>query len=226
MLSGFFVGLITLNDPAFDSSLCAGRFAKALKRSVAMGITRRQFLFSIPAAGAGLILPSFFDKAVDVLARSGEPLIVPPGNVQTELYAVDEGYGEFQLNLGDPWQGPPQISLREYINDYSGMNVDEYIAEVYGEDAEVDLDEPVDVMLVIDTWARSESPNALAYHLLGGLDLGPDLSGLNAVGEIRFIDGSCPGNDYLGVHAADAISLSLLQLRLNQLDTGILIRMA
>ena len=36
-----------------------------------MSITRRQFLFSILAAGAGFILTSFFDKAVDVLAETG-----------------------------------------------------------------------------------------------------------------------------------------------------------
>ena len=191
-----------------------------------MGITRRQFLFSVPAAGAGFILPSFFDKAVDVLARTGEPLIIPPGEMVTELIAVDHGTGEYQLNLGDPWEGPPRMTLREYIEDYQGYDLEEYVAEVYGDDEEVDLDAEVDEMLVIDTWARSESPNVLAYHLLDGLDLGPELSGTNAVGEIHFIDGSCPGNDYLGVHAADALSLSLLQLRFNQLDTGIQIRMA
>ena len=71
-----------------------------------MGITRRQFLFSIPAAGAGFILPSFFNKAVDVLAGTGEPLIIPPEECVTELLAVDHGSGKFQLNFGDSWEGP------------------------------------------------------------------------------------------------------------------------
>ena len=59
-----------------------------------------------------------------------------------------------------------------------------------------------------------------------GLDLGPDLEGANAVGEIVFIDGACPGNDYLGVRATDQVSVSLLKKRLNELDTGIRIVLA
>ena len=75
-----------------------------------MSITRRQFLFSIPAAGAGFILPSFFDKAVNVLAQTGEPLIIPPEDCVTELLAVDHGDGEFQMNIGDPREGPPRMN--------------------------------------------------------------------------------------------------------------------
>ena len=39
--------------------------------------------------------------------------------------------------------------------------------------------------------------------------------------EIQFIGGSCPGNDYLRAHAPGQLDLSLLQKRLNDLDTGI-----
>ena len=38
---------------------------------------------------------------------------------------------------------------------------------------------------------------------------------------LDFIDGACPGNDYLGVEALDPVSVSLLQQRLNELGTGI-----
>ena len=62
--------------------------------------------------------------------------------------------------------------------------------------------------------------------MLEGLDLGSDLEGEKAVGETRFIDGPMPGNDYLGVEAADQVSVSLLQKRLNELNTGIRIVMA
>ena len=186
-----------------------------------MGITRRQFLFSIPAAGAGFILPSFFDKAVDVLARTGEPLIIPPGEIITELFAVDHGTGEFQLNVGDPWEEPPHLTLREYIDRYSGCDVEMYVAENFDADEVVDLDVEVDEWLLMDAWAVSDSPNAMAYHALDCLDLGPGLDGAGAVGELRFINGACPGNDYIGVHAADALTLSLLQQRLNLLNTGI-----
>ena len=191
-----------------------------------MGITRRQFLFSIPAAGAGFILPSFFNKAVDVLAKTGEPLIIPPRKVAQELYAIGVSDGEYQLTLGDPWRNPPTMSMREYIEDYSGLDVETYIAEFIGEDEEVDLDDEADIMLFFDSWVRSESPTAEAYFYLEGLDLGSELASSGGMGEILFIDGSCPGNDYMAVHAADALSLSLLQERLNKLDTGIHIRMA
>ena len=42
----------------------------------------------------------------------------------------------------------------------------------------------------------------------------------NGATELRFINGANPGVDYLVVHAADALTLSLLQERLNQLKTG------
>ena len=73
---------------------------------------------------------------------------------------------------------------------------------------------------------RTDSPNARAYRLLENLDLGPSLTGQDAVGELRFMDGPCPGNDYLGVEAADEATISLLQKRLNELDTGIRLSMA
>jgi len=186
-----------------------------------MGITRRQFLFSIPAAGAGFILPSFFDMAVDVLAKTGEPLLIPPEKCLTELFAIDRGSGDYQLNIGDPWEEPPCLTLREYIDRYYGCDVEEYVADCCDEGESVDLNAAVDEWVVMDAWARSDSPNALAYPRLYGLDLGPELAATGAAGELQFIDGPCPGNDYLGVHAADALTLSLLQQRLNQLRTGI-----
>lgn len=89
------------------------------------------------------------------------------------------------------------------------------------EEEEVDFDEFMDRETVIDHWARNDSLNARAYILLERLDRGPDLNGKDAVGEIRFIDGACSGNDYLGAEAIDQISISLLQIRLNELKTGI-----
>ena len=77
-----------------------------------------------------------------------------------------------------------------------------------------------------NSWARCDSLNARAYRLLENLDLGSTLEGPNAVGELRFIDGACAGNDYLGVEAADEISISLLQKRLNDLGEGVRITMS
>ena len=76
-----------------------------------------------------------------------------------------------------------------------------------------------------DTWARTESPNAIAYRYLDRLNLGSQLDGEKAIGGIRLIDGPMPGNDYLGAEAEDAVSVSLLQQRLNELDTGVRIEL-
>ena len=73
---------------------------------------------------------------------------------------------------------------------------------------------------------RVASPNALAFKLLEDLDIGPKLAGPgDEVGGLEFIDGDAPGHDYLGVHADDALSISLLQHRLNELDTGIAVEL-
>jgi hypothetical protein len=46
---------------------------------------------------------------------------------------------------------------------------------------------------------------------------------IEAAGEIEFINGACPGNDYLGAHAPSQLDLALLQRRLNDLHSGIYI---
>jgi hypothetical protein len=72
-------------------------------------------------------------------------------------------------------------------------------------------------------WVRFTS----AHRLLAGLNIGPmlrDSSG--SLGHIDFVDGACPGNDHIGAHVHDDVSLSLLQVRLNDLRAGIGIRLA
>ena len=183
-----------------------------------MSISRRQF---IVGTAAGLILPSYYDKVLAYWENHGEPMIEIPPEPRIVLVACDRGGGELELNLGDPYEQPPEMTVREYARRYCGSE-EEYL-EYCGEDEEIDLDAPMDELCIIEAWARSESPNARAFHLLEGLDLGPELAGANAVGEIRFIDGACPGNDYLGVEAPGMVDISLLQKRLNELRTGIVI---
>ena len=110
------------------------------------------------------------------------------------------------------------------------MTVREYAIRYYGGEKEwlecngyedEDFDQVMDFWDVVDTWSYHDSPNARAYRLLEDLDLGPQLTGAEAVGEINFIDGSCPGVDYLGAHAPTQLDIALLQKRLNDLDTGI-----
>ena len=90
--------------------------------------------------------------------------------------------------------------------------------------------EELEEQLPRDWWecqSERSGPHADAFHLLDKLDIGSELKvGGKVVGGLNFIDGPAPGNSSLGVEADDDISVSLLQHRLNQLDTGIAIKVA
>ncbi|RLC56446.1 MAG: hypothetical protein DRI30_05825 [Chloroflexi bacterium] len=185
-----------------------------------MSISRRQFILG---TGAGLILPSYYDKIFAYFENTGEALLDVPRNAEIELIADFDLGSEYELNLGAPHQEPPEMTVREYARRYfAGEENYLYLRE----EDDVDFERKMDFWEVIDTWARTDSPNARAYRLLENLDLGPDLCGENAVGRIDFIDGDRPGSDYLGAHAPGQLDLALLQKRLNDLDTGIRILMA
>jgi len=185
-----------------------------------MTISRRQFILG---TASGLILPSYYETVLGYFENHGEPLIEVPKQFDTDLVAVEYGRGAFQLNLGDPDAEPPEMTVREYALEFCGS--EEVYQSEWCDGEEVDFDALIDYEFVIDSWARTDSPTAHAYFLLESLDLGPELTGADAVGEIRFIDGACPGSNYLGVEAADEVSISLLQKRLNELDTGIRVLM-
>jgi hypothetical protein len=186
-----------------------------------MTISRRHFLIGI---APGLILPSFYDKALAFLAHHDRPLLELPPERQIELVAVDHGGGDYELNVGNPYREPPEMTVREYAVRYWGGE-EAYVEAWDCEPDEVDWNATQEPWHVLEAWARQDSPNAEAYRLLEDLELGPSLSGPDAVGELIFTDGACPGNDYLGVSAADHLTVSLLQERLNQLDTGVFITM-
>ena len=69
-------------------------------------------------------------------------------------------------------------------------------------------------------------PERKAYELLNNLDLGPKLTGPDAVGELILVNDYTMVSEYWQVEAADGITLSLLQERLNALETGVKIVMA
>ena len=183
-----------------------------------MSFTRRQFLLSTVGAAGGFILPSFYSRALEFLDQFGEPLLEPPKRVVDELIICREFDGE--LNLGDPREQVPDMTWREFLSRYDSL--DEFEENWDLEVSQLDDEVPWDT--VVDFWCRADSPNARAYHLLERLDLGPDLTGSKAVGGLVFTDCPCPGNDYLGVAVEDDISISLLQQRLNDLNTGIKVR--
>ena len=183
-----------------------------------MSFTRRQFLLSTVGAAGGFILPSFYARALEFVDQFEEPLLEPPKRVVDELIICQE-FIEGELTLGDPREAPPDMTWREFLTRYHPGSLDEGEFHWGLEEAQLDDAAPWDT--VLGSWGRVDSPNARAYHLLESLDLGPDLTGPKAVGGLNFIDGSCPGVDYLGVTVEDDISISLLQQRLNDLKTGI-----
>ena len=188
-----------------------------------MSVTRRQFLLSIPAISIGYILPSFLIRATEYLANTGKPLLIEPSSYDSTLFAVDDGTGNYQLNVGDPYAQPPSLTLREYIDTYYWGDDDDYIeeSELTKNEFKNALNEYVDEELYLEDWARQHSPSRLAFDYLSCLDLGPEHESNNTDGVIEFIDGPSPGNDYIAVHVPNHLSLSLLQERLTQLNEGV-----
>ena len=192
-----------------------------------MTISRRQFLLATSGAVAGFILPSYYEKVLEFTERFGKPLIAVPKNPKIVLTAVDwAGDGAYELNWGKPEEEPDlNITLREYAIRYCGG--EQGYLDMYGEEREwVDFDEIAFGPMVYGNWERIVSPQARASLLLEKFDLGSKLTRGNSVGELDFIDCPNPSSCYLGVHAMGLVSISLLQQRLNDLRTGISVKMA
>lgn len=191
-----------------------------------MSITRRQFLLG---TAAGLILPSFYDKAHSFFENHGEPLLIAPKRPGEILYAcsdrTEQGY---QLLLGHPesvW--PDKMSVREFCLTFGEGDPETWWREEWictDEPVPVDLDADMDQFAVEEWWLALKSPLSQAYHYLQCLDLGPQLQGSRAVGGLDFGIGGSPGMGFVYVDAVDEVSLSLLQHRLNVLETGIEVR--
>jgi hypothetical protein len=192
-----------------------------------MSITRRQFLLGTTA---GLILPSFYDRAYSFFENHGEPLLIAPKGPGEILYACSD-FAEppkLQMHLGHPEEGPPDMTIREFCLKYGEGDPETWWREEWlcaDESEPIDIDRQMDEWAVLDWWIRGDSSTARAYRYLESLDLGSDFNVPNPVGGLDFIDGPCPGNDYLGVEAFDPVSVSLLQQRLNELGTGFKIEM-
>ena len=184
-------------------------------------LTRRGFLRGV----AGTFGASFLQRYERFVQAEEEPLIEAPLHVTQHYYASLEG-NEWLLSAGEPREAPETPTWAEYFVQAYGAREGHRsdfldLCEETGVHAE-SLDSKCDWELWFTYWNRKLSPHAQAFYELKSLNIGPILRGDHAeVGEISFIDGDWIANDYLGVHAADSLSLSLLQARLNQLETGI-----
>ena len=183
-----------------------------------MSITRRQFLLSTAGASAGAIIPDYYFRALQFFEQFKQPLLEPPNQPTRELYTFNN-CGEFELSVGDPCKGPPELTFREFFTRYEPEGIETF-EDSFGRGLE-DLDEPMEEEYLLDYWIMHDSPQARAHFYLQSLDLGPELAGPDAVGGLDFFKDSNMLHSWLGVRYEDEVTLSLLQQRLNDLGTGI-----
>ena len=184
-----------------------------------MSVTRRQFLLSTAGAAVGAIVPSFYFRALEFFEQHASPLLIPPERVSGDLVVAHiNDYPE--LCLGDPWAEPGELTWRAYFDRYEPGGLEKY-ARQYGL-APAEFDEAMDTEASDDLWFLRHGPSARAWHLLEPLDLGPALSGPDAVGGLDFIEEmNMGGSKWLAVSPQNQVTLSLLQQRLNDLGTGL-----
>ena len=184
-----------------------------------MSVTRRQFLLSTAGAAVGAIVPSFYFRALEFFEQHEEPLLIAPEHFTRELIVADlNGYPE--LCLGDPYAEPPAMTYREYFLRYDPDGIDTF-EQRWGLERAA-LDTPIHSEYVLDQWMVRDGPSASAYHLLDSIELGPALSGPEAVGGLDFVrESNMAGYQWLAVRPRDEVTLSLLQQRLTDLGTGI-----
>ena len=193
-------------------------------------MNRRSFLIRSSAAVGALLTTQFLKEARWLIAQEDKPLLIQPLARSIETLYAAPSEGKFALFLGGKPNEyiNPQFTWEEFGNVAWGHTEEdtlEYLRENYDLckcGAQDLLNTKADDDLVFDWWLRHQSPNALAYQELEGIDLGPefDIAGKTA-GSIRFIDGFHPGNETLWVEVPDLLSISLLQARLNELEQGI-----
>ena len=186
-------------------------------------IDRRSFLI-----GAGALLTTCFVHKADWYLDNKQtvvPLINQNKSLE-KLYFVPISSSEYEVRLGTPdlsYESFRQLTYREMLDHYRGVSEPKTLSDFrdiyhdWGITPRM-LDQIADPMDYVDDWGRIDSPKAQAYHYLEKLDLfGSDQLGGLRRGDLQFVDGACPGNDYLAVVSDDPLSASLLQARLLEL---------
>ena len=186
-------------------------------------MNRRSFLI-----GSGSILTTAFVDKADWFIRNRNAVVplIEPTKAADKIYFVQQGT-EYELRLGSPDFGVEDLTYREVLDRYRGVELpkDEPVTlsqfrEIYYDWGITPrmLDQEADLMDYIDEWGRNDANKAKAYWYLYHLDLfaPKEEEGLR-MGDLRFIDGCHPGNDYLAVTSHDPVSASLLQARLMEL---------
>jgi hypothetical protein len=181
-------------------------------------LTRRQFI--IGALGTAFSPLSFYEKAFSHYENFGEALLIPPSNPTRTLNVATEF--DLEFCLGPVYEEPPTMTWREYLERYWQGNNDEVEwRENWGD---IDFEAECPPEQVFESWSYHDWSVAKAYKELDALL--PDLSDVadDIRGELLFIDGPAPGMNYRGVQASSQLSISLLQVELNRLNSGLLIK--
>ena len=195
-----------------------------------MSISRRKFLIGSSATIAGVILPSFADKALSQVADTGIPLLEVPTTESQLFYALymDEYYLITDAAAGPDFDIPPPTSWTEYFG-FNGNEITDRLLEEY-DLTTPDLDGEADAYMVEEQWEYLRSPYAQAYVKLRNLEdqLGPEITG-DDDGELRhvtFNDFTNPSSSARVAEVPCAVGLSCLQHRLNAINAGIRIELA
>ena len=185
-----------------------------------MTVTRRSFL-----VGAGsIITASLISDLSAYVGDTSEPLIAKPAeHSKTIVYEQVEDH--WRLNLGKPQYEIPDPQLlienlrwhgyvldtQQQIDDYceeSGWTEEQLYAPMNGWDWETQ-------------WEHNFNPEAQAFRFLSEHDIFPKGRRGKRAGEVIFEEFSNPMSCYRWVEVHDPISLSLLQVRLNELSLGV-----
>ena len=196
---------------------------------------RRSFLINTSRTLGAALTYSFMSKVEAFVGHENIPLLLAPSHTETILYAINDDYGGYQLYLGKhPLDDQvPDVKWRELFLDHWGWSEKEgitYLQENYQinkSEARTMLADDAPEDSIHDWFYLSQSANAKAFFYLSSLDLGPEFGGgPDAAGEIKFVEGYCPGNDTRMVEVPENISLSLLQARLIDLQENIKIEVS
>lgn len=186
-------------------------------------ITRRTFLKASVAAAAGLVLPSWLERADNYINYEDQPYLEPLKSHREKLYASRWEYDGYALSLGRP-DAEPNVDLTwaEFIEDYNNGQA-YFDAALEDGHSLLTAEDRVDSDVIFNEWLYEKDPIRQAYRFLENADLGKELGCGKGGGGLRFYDGFSPMHDAQYVAAIDNMTLSLLQKRLNQIDGTIAI---
>jgi len=190
-------------------------------------LIRRTFLVGV----SGLLTWPLVKRIETHILQHGQPYLEDVQGATKTLFVYPDS--DFQITLGSRDDLDDVPTWREYLIDNGilprpptkpRLSHFREALEHHGVSPR-QLDETVDDEEWFESRPRTSTPNGAAYQLLSALDIGPELRDEGGhVGELRFIDGAGPGNDYLGVHCSNLLTVSLLQMRLRELGELVRVR--